>query len=357
MDTTIIVEPIFNVSSALESLWWWLGLGFFLLIVGIYVYISRIVPLKKKELSDKGFLRNLEYYIAYVPSDDSKAAHHIVAGVCTSIGFCIVLGICIAAVVIYRDHGGIDFHHIIFESAGLVFAFLISGISFWTLWQTKKIEHLQGFNVTDLTSLLKLLNKEVNRIAADYDSKHHKKALDYHRFFLITANPFLGILSYPDDDDTNSFLGSLNRLKTIKVIEKSNQNTDKFKFEIICANKENMKDFHLDFYSKREINQNKFETVENIELPKETKEKIENANVITENLLEEFAYDSHSIVTRVNSVPKFPQFAIIGNTVFEFTLETTSPFTEVTETHIVVDRKRADMYEETFKLLKKTLDK
>jgi hypothetical protein len=354
-DTINIKEQIFNSSFALNSLWLWLGFGIFLILIGLYIYASRIIPLKRKELIDKGFIKNLEYYIAYVPSDDSKAWHHIVAGVCTSIGICLVIGVGIAALIVCQDHDGMDFHHVIFESSGLVFAIFISGISFWTLWQTKKIEHLQGFNVSDLSALLKHLNKEIKRIIDDYNSKNNKRALDYHRFFLITSNPFLGLLSYPNDEDTQNFLGSLESLKTIKVIEQSNKNTDKFRIEIVCVDEEHMKIFHTEFYSNREKKQNNNGKKKNNDLSDEVKEKIQKANSITENLLKE--YNGHNIITRVKEVPKFPQFAIVGNKVFEFTLEARSPFTEVTETHIVVDRKRADMYEKTFYLLKNTLSK
>lgn len=351
-DTTI--NNLRHVESVTPFTFWWLWVivGVGLTIYGFYIYTSKIVPLRKKEVSDKGFKRNLEYYIAYVPSQESKASHHIVAGACLSLGICIIFGIVVATVIMWIDNPGIHYHHIIFEAGGFAFAVLISLISFWTLWQTKKIEHLQGFDVSDLTALLKHLNKEILRIASDYDAKHHKKAQDYHRFLLVTTNPFLGLLSYPDDEDTNGFLGSLNRLKMIKIAENADKddknNSKKFRFEILCADETRMEEFHKEFFLKKEGSV----------VTEELKEKINHNTALTEDYLKQFMTpETPDIVHRRKEIPKFPQFAIVGNMVFEFTLEARAPFTEVTETHIVMDRKRCDMYEETFKLLKMTLPK
>ncbi len=310
----------------------WIILGTVLTVIGIYYYIFKIWLKNRIDFKDKGFFRNISNIIAYVPTNNSKELPHIIAGVFLTFGLSILIGLFTSLIINRIDSNELNFHGVFITTAGFVFGIIISTLSFWTLWQTKKIEHLQGYKITQFLSLIDNLNKELEIVINDYrDNKHSVKR--HHRFFLITTNPFLGLLSFPDKKETESFIGKLNELKTI--IQRNSKGTSgSFRFEIICASLSKMDDFHKFFFGNNQ-------------------DKINEINTETEKLLSNF--ENFSILTRKSEIPQFPQFAIVGNTIFEFTLDARAPHTEVSETYVVTDRARCEMYEKTFELLKNSL--
>lgn len=307
-----------------------IGIG--LALIGILFYIF-LWNKKKHDLPDKTFFRAISYLIAYTPK--TSALLHIIPGLLITIGIGIFvgygLGYCTSEKVFSINSSAITI-------SSLVFATLTAAITFWTLNQTKKLEHQQGYSITDFQSLIRELNAEIEWLDKNFKKIHKRKAQYFHRLYFITNNPFLGMLSFPDEDFTTDFINNLRKLKDI--VKDSNGNSE-FKFEIICGNEYCINLFHQDFYS----------------LANAADSYIKTANEQFKSYISEFEISGDHILTRVSDVPEYPQFVIIGNKIFDFTLKAKTPYSQISETKVTIDSERCELYIKTFELLKSSLPK
>lgn len=318
------------------SFWFWIGL-----LLTIYSLLSyrKIWQTHKKDLHEKSFLKSLEYIISHIPSSESRPWKHVKAGMSFCIGICLLGGSTIGVVF---NNQNINVHALSITAAGLVFAVLISFISFWTLWQTKRIEHIQGYRITHFRSLITKLNEEMKYLVSDYAVANEKNAQDHHRFLFITTNPYLGYLSFPNEEPTeefkNLFHSLVDHVRESLVSQASNHN--QIRVEIVCGNLRALHKFHLDFYNGKPDGVAKAKKA-----TREIEARFKSINDMTQG----------KVLRRVRNIPRSPQFAIVGNTLFDFTLDARAPYTEISETNIVADRKRCDIYTHTFNLLRDSL--
>jgi len=96
--------------------------------------------------------------ISHVPNEKDPALPHILAGVFACLGICLLLGVLVASLL--SGNQNVNSHNIALTTGALVFAVLISTVSFWTLYQNAskrcKVHSLTAFRLSSLVLLNKL---------------------------------------------------------------------------------------------------------------------------------------------------------------------------------------------------------
>lgn len=340
MNDTTKINKLYNIVSHSQSgtqfdfsflIFIIFGVTLFLIGCILYFYIWKK---NKDELPDsKNWRKSLSYIISFTPSGD--VLKPIIAGVFVTVGLGLAIGYSIGY---FLNSINFTYHSSAVTVSSGLFSVFIALITFWTLNQTKKIEHQQGHKIVEFKTLINRLNDEISKLEKSFRNDYKNDAQYFHRLYYITDHPFFGAMSYPDEDATKDL--QLN-LEKIKKIIKYNKET-KFKFEIICCNLGGITKFITEYYNS--VTPDAIKT-----------EKIKTAIEFFESNIEEYTH--LKIATRVNDVPTFPQFMIIGNTLFEFIIEAKNPQTQIVETQVITDKKRCDIYIKTFELLKDRLAK
>lgn len=245
--------------------------------------------------------------VSHVPSDANgraSAKKHILAGVSVCMGVCLLVGVGISQLPFVTPH--YDAHGTALTAAGLTFGILISVISFWTLWQTKKIESLQGAYTPGFKKLTLDLAVALTELHYDF-LKHGSSASMGHRVIFITKNPYFGLLSFFNDDIERQFRTAL--CTAAEDVSRS-QGTNKFTLIVLCGNKQIIESFNKEFFEKRFPSLNQADR----------DAKITHANEKTQELLTELNTKAGTqVVFQGVDIPDI-QFAIIGHKVFEFIL-------------------------------------
>ncbi len=311
-----------------------IGLGFIFFAIGIILY-GIIWKNNKSELPDSvSWKKSIPYIISFTPS--GKPIMPILAGIFTTLGLGYTIGYSIGYLYLSNS---LDFiyHSRVIAVSSSIFSVCIALITFWTLNQTKKIDHQQGHKITEFNTLINKLNIELKRIESSFRNEYKYDKQSFHRVYFITNHPFFGTMSYPDKDFTIEFL---NNLRTLRDLKRGDAKKQEFEFHILCNDKNAITTYIEDYFST--IN------------PEEIRlEKI--AEAVNRFELNIRDYVELNIVERFPNIPDFPQFMIIGNTLFEFIIEAASPSTQIIETQVVTDRKRCEIYIKTFELLRDVL--
>jgi hypothetical protein len=307
-------------------------IGVLLFILGVFVYIY-IWSKNKNDLPDgQSWYRSIAYILSFTPR--SSVVVHIIAGICVTLGLALSGGYFIG----YRlNPNTLTSHSSAVGIASTIFSVLTCFITFWTLNQTKKIEHNQGHKIYDFPTLITRMANDINGLIRSYKENYKEEAQEFHRVYLITEHPFFGHMSFPADDYTKNLLFGYERLK--ELLEERDSG---FVFEMICGSPGCVGEFIGQYYSG----------ISN----EETKRKrIEQEVNYFEKKISDFV--EAGIATRVEELPRYPQFAIIGNTVFEFLIQARNPQTKSIETHVSMDANKCQLYIKTFELLKQVLPK
>jgi hypothetical protein len=245
--------------------------------------------------------------VSHLPSDGNvrpSPKKHIIAGVSICMGVCLLVGVGISQLPFVEPH--YDAHGTALTAAGLTFGILISVISFWTLWQTKKIESLQGAYTPGFKKLTLDLAVAIEELHGDFVA-HGNSASMGHRVILITKNPYFGLLSFFDDAIERRFRTAL--CTAAEDVSRSH-GTNKFTMVVLCGNKQIFEDFNREFFESKLPNLNKIDR----------DAKISDANQRTQGLLTELDTKAgEQVVFQGANIPDI-QFAIVGHTVFEFIL-------------------------------------
>lgn len=326
-----------NLNTA-RSAWVLAGLLFICIGLGCYrmIFVKQRDYFRRKN-SKSEVLADL---IAYVPDESSRAWPHIVAGVTGCIGFCLICG---SVFAFPFSRSSESFQGMAASAAGVSFSILISGISFWTLYQTKRIAHENGYKIANFTELVDELTRELGRLQEDFLTTHNQRAVAHHRVFVITTNPFFGILSYPTSDFTTKYRLALHGIAdcvksslNYNQIHNHVQGAD-FCFEIICGDNEALLEFHTNFYGNTPDAANRAQQTTNL-----VEQEIQHIQQAAGNQI---------IFTRVRQIPP-TQFMVIGNLLYEFTLETAEGRSEIYDTDVKEERRACDRFAQTFRVLK-----
>ena len=282
----------------------WLISGTIATCISLVVYTS-IYIYYRQSFFGMSVWDKLTYLISHVPDDRSAAWPHICAGVLFCAGVCLIGGTMIAGLPFVVKK--FDQHATALTAGSLIFGVLISVISFWTLWQTKRIEQLQGANITGFKNLVAAITHEIERVNRDF-LDHGNRASVGHRVLLATTNPYFGLLSFPDTIEERRFANAM--CDAAKNVRSSANGNRKFQMRILCANADHVHSFNDDFFKKAEPAQSE----------DERKQATKTADERTEKFVSDLeTYAADQVVKRQSAIPML-QFAVVGNVVFEFIL-------------------------------------
>jgi hypothetical protein len=316
----------------------WIDLGLCLLLAALVTYIM-IFLYHRESLRGMTIKTKIAYLISRVPDEDSSAWPHVLAGVLACLGFCLLIG----SVVATMSFVSADFnrHSTALTAGSLVFAVLISAVSFWTLWQTKKIEQLQGSNIENFRELMEAMVRDMEAINTDFIA-NNSRAREHHRIYLVTTNPLFGKLSFPSARVTQQFEDAMrhNAAHAGRSGDNGRDNSG-FSMEILCGNADAIRIFHRTFFRGK-----------GEELAAADDHQVVRACEETERVIRSLNEASGSVIVhRAARVPK-TQFAIIGNIVYEFILDAPGFQSEVHRARRIGDRVACERFLETFKLLR-----
>lgn len=306
--------------------------GILLVFMSAYLYYFKIWKINRSNLPNgDNFKKSIEYIISYSPF--AKVIHHILAGISLFAGLGLIFGYGLG---LYLRDSDLAFHSGAISISSAIFSVLTAMITFWTLNQTKKIDLQQGYRINDFKSLISHMNKQISWVHDSYIREYNRSAQEFHRVFIITEHPFFGTMSFPDDNATLELKSNFRKLKDILQHDKDS----KFIFQIVCGNTNCIESFINNYHES--INDEEIKS-----------KKVISAKKFFESEIKQFS--DLGVVSRKQKIPTFPQFAIIGNNVYEFIIQAESPQTEIIETHVVMDRNKCKLYIETFNLLKDSL--
>lgn len=289
----------------------------------------------RNDLEGFSFRETVSQLVSHLPDDGSAAWPHILSGVAFTVGVSLVGGFAIEGFVVQFD-GRVP-RGIGASLASVIFASEIGAISFWTLWQTKRIERGQGVMLHGFSALTTSMSREMKSLWEELERANWMPQA-HHRFLLVTTNPWFGMLSHPYAASTQEFREGLERLAhAVKSCHDSNSPRP-FIFGILMGDDTRLREFHSLYFS---------------DLPDD--EKVAAVEEATDKLkgfvdiLHSFGVDRARIQHKA-SVPAF-QFAIIGSVVFEFILDTVGGATEVHRARIVRERLLCERFVQTYRVL------
>jgi hypothetical protein len=308
--------------------------GLLVLALGIYAYLSwKNSAVLESQRTPRTFID----LFSHLPVSESGPAPHVIAGASLLSGLSLLVGIFLA------DRLGEEgrFFEITIASAGLLIAVAFSFVTIWTLWQTRRIDFRAGYKIFDFLDLIRKLNLELDALNKSYVDVYKKRAQPFHRVYLVTTEPFLGSLSYRDSPESDAFRGHLDRLSRHRADSLRNGNGgQKFEFHVVCGDSETICNFHRNFYAGTDQSETEIElaaTAANHDIDRFNK------------MVQETGHEGPFY--RTDKIPPV-QFMVIGNKLFEFTLESQGSMTEIFNTQVVFDTRFCKNYIETFGIFK-----
>ena len=307
-----------------------------LLIVATGIY-CRLAWKNMVVLGSQHARRSLVDLFSHLPVAETGPAAHVVAGAS------LVSGLALLSAIFLADGLGENgrFFEITMASAGLFIAVSFSFVTIWTLWQTRRLDFQAGYKIFDFLDLIKKLNHELDVLIDSYVNVYAGRAQPFHRVYLVTTEPFLGSLSYKKSRETDIFRGHLEKLSTLRADSlRVNNGDEKFHFHVVCGDHNTIQKFHESFYrcSSTPL--------------EEVRRGAERANKDIDRF-NEVVQEAGGVgpFYRSNRVPPV-QFMVIGNKLFEFTLESQGSMSEIFNTQVVFDTRFCKNYIETFDILR-----
>jgi len=316
------------------AVWIAMWVGAFCVLIGVIGY-NWLYWRARADFAGLTFRETLGQLFSHLPDDSSAAWPHILSGVALALGVSLVGGFALegsAAQFDGRVPTGIGA-----TLAGVIFGAEIGAVSFWTLWQTKRIERGQGVMLHGFPALTAAMSREMKALWDELERSNWAPQA-HHRFLLVTTNPWFGMLSSPSAPSTQEYREGLERLAHAVKSCQDAKSTRKFKFGILMGNDERLSDFHGLYFS---------------DLAESAKaEAVTGAtNKLQEflNILRTYGVPAEDIQPKA-SVPAF-QFAVIGGVVFEFILDTVGGATEVHRARVLRERVLCERFVQTYGVL------
>src|SRR5260370_267464 len=132
----------------LNATWTKVGSCLVMFAIAIYGYVW----LRDRETfkRNRGFWRRISYLVAHAPDERSAAWPHIIGGVTLLLGVSLIAAHLVANAPFVKSQTPEAV-----PSAELAFGVLLASITFWTLWQTKRIEQLQRERIDGFPNLFR----------------------------------------------------------------------------------------------------------------------------------------------------------------------------------------------------------
>jgi hypothetical protein len=280
------------VQSCGDQVFWLIAWATTFLGLFLYYRIYRILP------DRSGFFGEIPRLIAGVSASTVKARQHIWAGAFLFAGLSLIVGMGTAD--FFPDHA--DIRSFKSTNAGLVLGILTLFLALWTLYQTKRLERLQGEGIKGFDTLVGAVRKEIDSLIQRWDDSRDRSS-DVFRLYMITNNPYFGVNSYPGKPVSLDYASSLKKLAERVKTQRLKTKENEFKFRIICADKVTIDIFNANYedrgtYDKATRNQE--------------------SEALIQDLIEFLGDDAFY---RLPHVIPAVQFIVVGDVVFEFILE------------------------------------
>lgn len=277
---------------------------------------------------------------SHLPDPSTGPAVHVLGGACAVTGTSLLAATMVADILTPPD----QFVANLVSVTGLFIGIAFSLITLWTLWQTRRIDYQAGYRIHDFYDLIHQLNLEVARLIESFNEVYGGRAQPFHRVYLVTTQPFLGSLSYPNKKATLRFRQNLRTLVDIRYeslrSKREGKNPGAFEFHVLCGDRQAIREFHKEFCKHD---------------PAALRKAQESADEVNNDLCALDArfgtIDDPGPFYRVRRVPPV-QFMIVGNKLFEFTLEAQKSRSEIFNTQVVHDTRFCKNYIETFDVLR-----
>lgn len=200
------------------------------------------------------------------------------------------------------------------------------------------------FQIRQLTEAMKTLKDRFDE---------GRRPNESYRVLFVTKNPFFGMLTYQGRTFTERFADELTALAN--CLERYNKTAiltngaaidngsrrSGFDFRVICADTGLLNKFHLEVI--KEISDEASAKSLAPKMTQEVDEKLRRIDHLAGYL------SPTSVFKRVDDIPP-TQFMIIGDTLYEFTLESTRSGSDVRYADIKEDKRACDRYQETFEV-------
>jgi len=288
---------------------------------------------------------------------EANAWGHVLPGVSIVTGTCGLL----TAIVIsgLSETENISLALSVFSALTVVF-FLI--FELWVLWQTRRLAFKEGYVIYDFHTLIERITEELEKMNRDIRDKHYSDPKQFHRLYICAPHFFFGILSFPGTHLTTKYL---NALKQTCVLAKEvhDKHEASFPVKIICGDKDVISNWHEGFVPKSD-NAERASLLD--ELTNEHEKHLKAmASPLELNLSETSSFSSRKYASgktfkhrliRAHEKAKV-QFMIIGNTLFEFTMNSENSSTNIYDTQVIHDQRTINAYVNQFNFIAKLVDK
>ena len=310
-----------------------------LIAMGLAVYVLLFVHYRQV-FDRQSTIKTLLDLISHVPSSAAGPGAHIFAGVTLVAGVALGLATMVLDLLSPTGAGA----GTVVSLSGLLVGLVFAAVSLWTLWQTRRLDFQFGFQIAGFHDLIAHINKELDDFISSLQAVYSLRPQPFHRVYLVTTNPFLGKLSYPHSTETTKFRAHLHMLAQfaaeIETTRTSARSSERpLAFKILCGTPEAINAFHRSFFGTGS----------------DASERAERASLETERAMADINQlladaGGEPVFYPMPTVPKV-QFMIIGNTLYEFTLDSQGSQTDIYNTNVVRDSRYCSAFVENFHLL------
>jgi hypothetical protein len=250
----------------------------------------------------RDFLGVLHQLVSYVGGAPVSALEQVIAGLLVFTGASMVGGL-FCAEFLSRRREQLSY---VVTSAGLALGALSLIFALWTLHQTRKLERLQGEKISAFDVLIDEMTKEIRKLIDVY-SGTADRSLAFLRFYLLTNNPYFGLISFPGEPRALGFRAAIadlaERVRAASQPPNAGGRRAELKMRVICGDRRVVAAFN-DLYFRKDQSAAKA-----------------SADRESEDLIAELERAGTKCVVRVHAELAELQYAIIGDVVFEFILE------------------------------------
>jgi hypothetical protein len=293
------------------------------ILAALFVYSYFIYQRHKAAFAGATFVDRLLSAFSHVDDPNSGPLAHIFAGILLLIGLASLVS-AITLLLIRPLNFDLSVTLSVFSAVTVIF---FGTMDIWNLWQTKRLFFRQGYVVPDFKALIVQITDEINvmrkSIALDYNGIPQQ----HHRIIGISPQFYFGMLSYPNSDEELNYRNALTNVCSIKASASGRS----LPITIACGDVETINDWHKRFY----LGDPDFAN------------KCSKANEKFERLIEDMAFaadvKNDTLFTRIKGIPSV-QFLIVGNKLFEFTMNSGDHKTEIYNTQVLSDSRQCAAY-------------
>lgn len=174
---------------------------------------------------------------------------------------------------------------------------------------------------------------------------HNFKAQPHHRLYAVAPHFYFGMLSFPNDAVTQRYRNALTDLCQARSSSKNG-----FPIEIICGDEGLIRKWHEEYYKK--TSDPDLKIAEADRLFEQLISDMNSRGLRIEGDHGQENFEENSLFIRMSSLPDV-QFMVIGNKLFEFTMNSVNSSTEIYNTQVISDSRQCNAYVNHFLFIKR----